>query len=423
MSDESDTSADTSYGVGFNVPTEDFTLLSIGVFVILLRVFARWKDVGPAKWQLDDYLMPLLAIVYGVSTWTNYHLMTELSGFTNSYSSDEERAMLIDVDRLEYDLRQAGSKAAIVAVCLYVFTLWALKLCLAVFYSRLTERLSNLTLRVRLAYVLLGVTYLAVQLTILLSCQPLSKFWQINPNPGNSCQPAISRVFVYVVCIPNVFTDLYLLSIPLPLLWKVNIDWRRKIVLVFLFSGAIFSMITSIVRADIIMHDRNMRSIHDGTAWANRETCIAITVTNLPILHPLLRKCVKKLGQSSALLGGKRSGSGTNTSHELSNLSRRRRPVHPLDADAWGSDEHILVAGDDRKQSGVTTSQPSNGIFVNQEITITTEPAPTAKIGRSASDALQRRTGEGSWDIATSSRPVAARFSTRSVRIGAEARV
>lgn len=189
--------------------------------------------------------------------------MTELSGFTNSYSSDEERAMLIDVDRLEYDLRQAGSKAAIVAVCLYVFTLWALKLCLAVFYSRLTyvvlsllvsfalnpsttngslnrERLSNLTLRVRLAYVLLGVTYLAVQLTILLSCQPLSKFWQINPNPGSistlsslfaeharsicllltaqpdSCQPAISRVFVYVVCIPNVFTDLYLLSIPLP---------------------------------------------------------------------------------------------------------------------------------------------------------------------------------------------------------------
>lgn len=60
MSDESDTSADTSYGVGFNVPTEDFTLLSIGVFVILLRVFARWKDVGPAKWQLDDYLMPLV---------------------------------------------------------------------------------------------------------------------------------------------------------------------------------------------------------------------------------------------------------------------------------------------------------------------------------------------------------------------------
>lgn len=40
--------------------------------------------------------------------------------------------------------------------------------------------------RVRIAYVLLAVTYLATGLTIVLSCQPMHKFWQINPDPGST---------------------------------------------------------------------------------------------------------------------------------------------------------------------------------------------------------------------------------------------
>lgn len=39
--------------------------------------------------------------------------------------------------------------------------------------------------RVRMAYVLLIVTYLATALSIVLSCQPMHKFWQINPDPGS----------------------------------------------------------------------------------------------------------------------------------------------------------------------------------------------------------------------------------------------
>jgi len=45
--------------------------------------------------------------------------------------------------------------------------------------------LAHLTLRVRIAYVLLGVTYIATALSILLGCQPMKKYWQINPDPGS----------------------------------------------------------------------------------------------------------------------------------------------------------------------------------------------------------------------------------------------
>lgn len=63
---------------------------------------------------------------------------------------------------------------------------------------------------------MLVVTYMVVALTLLLSCQPFHHFWQVSPDPGPLCRPTNSPVYVLVVVIPNIITDAYLLSIPLP---------------------------------------------------------------------------------------------------------------------------------------------------------------------------------------------------------------
>lgn len=41
---------------------EAWTLLSLGLVVIGIRVYVRWTQVGPSKFQLDDYLMPLTGV-------------------------------------------------------------------------------------------------------------------------------------------------------------------------------------------------------------------------------------------------------------------------------------------------------------------------------------------------------------------------
>jgi hypothetical protein len=69
---------------------------------------------------------------------------------------------------------------------------------------------------VRLAYGILPATYIAVALTILCSCQPFHHFWQISPDPGKLCQATNSPAYVLVTLVLNIITDLYLLSIPLP---------------------------------------------------------------------------------------------------------------------------------------------------------------------------------------------------------------
>ncbi|OTA77940.1 hypothetical protein M434DRAFT_40189, partial [Hypoxylon sp. CO27-5] len=274
---------------------EDFSLLAIAIVIIGLRIYARWAQVGFVGGQLDDYLMPLMAAAFTVATVTAY--FEGRHGLTNAAMTDAER-VAIDFHSREYRYRRGGSKGQVLLWCLYVLILWGLKLCVTVLCSRLTAGLPYLRYRIRFAYILIGTTYLGVTLTMLLSCRPLPRFWQIKINPGNSCQPAVSRIFVFVVLIPNIVTDIYLLSIPLPLLWKVNISCRRKIVLISLFSGAIFSLIISIIRADIILHG-GPDVVVRGSLWACREAFVAIIVTNLPILQPLFKRCAERLGMNS----------------------------------------------------------------------------------------------------------------------------
>jgi len=47
---------------------EQFTLLSIGLFTIIVRISIRWRSVGPTNWQIDDYLMPLTGVSRSITS-------------------------------------------------------------------------------------------------------------------------------------------------------------------------------------------------------------------------------------------------------------------------------------------------------------------------------------------------------------------
>jgi hypothetical protein len=63
--------------------------------------------------------------------------VTGANGLTNSYMTDEQRAAL-SPDSLEYSHRVLGSKIQVFGWTLYAASLWCIKICVAVFYSRLT---------------------------------------------------------------------------------------------------------------------------------------------------------------------------------------------------------------------------------------------------------------------------------------------
>ncbi|KAI5862616.1 hypothetical protein GGS23DRAFT_84572 [Durotheca rogersii] len=358
---------------------EAFTELALAICLIGVRIYARWVQVGPANWQADDYLMPLSGIIFALDIVAAYLVVALFGGLTNSYMTDAERERL-HPDDPEYFNRQWGSKIQVIGWSLYAFGLWTLKFCVAVFYGRLTTGLSHLRSRVRIAYFLLGFTYLIAALSILLGCQPLSKNWQIYPDPGNLCQPTLSKLNVYGVVIPDILTDLYLLSIPLPLLWVVNIGLRRKLSLMALFSGAVFVIAAALARAITILQAGPEGAI-SGSQWACREVFVSIFVTNLPVIQPALRKAAKKVGLSGLFSKSTKSSashpSGANTVGSAGIKLSRKKGTHPLSlpqTTRWGSDEQILVQS---APSALSKSPPSDSrdIFVSREFTVTTNNA------------------------------------------------
>lgn len=70
--------------------------------------------------------------------------------------------------------------------------------------------------------------------------------------PLDECQAAVSRPIVWITYAFNVATDLYLMSIPLPMLWETTMKTWKKIGLGILFSGGLIVVIFATVRCVLI---------------------------------------------------------------------------------------------------------------------------------------------------------------------------
>ncbi|EKG15676.1 Protein of unknown function DUF3129 [Macrophomina phaseolina MS6] len=214
----------------------------------------------------------------------------------NSGMTREERIHL-DPRSEEYYLRVGGSKTQLVNWSMYVLLLWTLKACMCLFYSRLTAGLPEFEIRVKLGYVLIGITWLATQLCILLGCQPFQASWQIYPEPSNFCQPAISKLNLYTTVVLNITTDIYLMSIPVPMLWKANLVTWRKFSLLIVFCGGVFVMLCGVMRCYIVLNNPTTGALKAGT-WACRETFLAVLTTNAPVIYPVFRRNIARITSS-----------------------------------------------------------------------------------------------------------------------------
>ena len=83
---------------------EAFTLLSLAVVIIGVRTGARLSMVGVRNFQLDDYLMPLAAVVYGLETGAAYCVGAKWMGLANNSMTDAQRKALTP-ESPEYWLR------------------------------------------------------------------------------------------------------------------------------------------------------------------------------------------------------------------------------------------------------------------------------------------------------------------------------
>ncbi|KAK3688197.1 hypothetical protein B0T22DRAFT_364254, partial [Podospora appendiculata] len=338
---------------------EAYTLLGVGLAIIVLRLYTRITTVGIQRLQPDDYLMVLAAIVYSAETVLAYGVGTYWHGLANNAMTDEQRRLL-DPSSEEYMMRVNGSKFQVAGWSTYTFLLWILKASMCTFYIRLTDGL-DFRRRIYFGFGLIAITWLALLLTILFGCFPLQKNWQIYPNPGNLCQPAISRIDIFVTVVLNVSTDIYLMSIPLPMLWHSSLRPWKKAGLMVLFSGGIFVTMAGILRCVLIITDP-VHGAEQAGSWAVRETFVAVVTSNLPMVVPLVNRWIRPMfwhiksftSQVGNMSGITRSANPMPGAFRLEDKNPRRgmgpRSVNPLTNTSFDGSEDRIVHHKDQSQ-------------------------------------------------------------------------
>lgn len=158
------------------------------------------------------------------------------------------------------------------------------------FYLRLTHGLKAYDTRIYIGFGLVVLTWLAVLFGILFGCGlPFETNWQIYPEPSNYCQPAVSRIDIYMTVVLNVLTDFYVMSIPLPLLWKARVSGFKRVAMVFCFSGGLFVTAAGILRCVLIVTvsypvlPTNSPMCPDLSRYTTSLTITAFQTTNFPL--------------------------------------------------------------------------------------------------------------------------------------------
>ena len=177
----------------------------------------------------------------------------------------------------------------------------------------------------------------------------------------------------------------------MPLLFKVKVSIRHKLILGSLFGSGVFVMIATILRAYY-----SLKSISDlpiALGWASRELFVATIVVCLPGIKPLFNNTTwfhksrsetgNKTPGGSAGYGKKygSAGASSNTSHgkdehskqfELSSVGWRRHPYGSKRLSSGASDEEVIIHNTHESNK---PGHDASDIFVTQEYTVSSEDA------------------------------------------------
>ncbi|KAL4940385.1 hypothetical protein BDV06DRAFT_196828 [Aspergillus oleicola] len=262
---------------GRSFARETWTLYGVGMLGVVLRFVARIRRLGILNLQSDDYVMVFAVIWYTILCVA---LNMVASGGGSNLMTQE------DIDNLTpeiYDERVKGSKWVFVSEHAFVLAIWAMKACMLIIYSRITEGLPQRKWVNYLAiYIAFG--FVAVELSLFLICRPLSNYWAV-PTPNAQCS-----TFQYYEIIQGCIAitgDIAMLLIALPLLMQVRIPLKQKLVLLIIFGMGIFVIVAAILTKVYCLVPSLISYVYMN--WYFRETTVAILVTNLPLIWSLLR--------------------------------------------------------------------------------------------------------------------------------------
>jgi hypothetical protein len=187
-------------------------------------------------------------------------------------------------DQAEIRRRIYGSKLVLVVEQMQILTIWLVKACLLIMYYRMTIVLPQHTLVIATAiYVAIGFVVMEV-LYFGVWCRPFNQYWAV-PTNSKQCSAATNHLITNAVF--NISSDFIILSIPMPLLFKVRLPKKNKFILVGIFMIGAFTLVAAALNKYYSFS--NPYGV-EWTRWYLRESFTALLCANLPLTYPLIQR-------------------------------------------------------------------------------------------------------------------------------------
>ncbi|KAJ5770174.1 uncharacterized protein N7511_002225 [Penicillium nucicola] len=242
----------------------------LALLAICLRFYVRLSTKRPAWW--DDYTIlasVLLTVVYGGLTiaQTRWGL-----GLSQAYFPEEN---VIPFSKIQY-----------VGGPIYTLDLLTFKVALLASYLRIGGFVNFYRLIIAIAIAICVATQLIFTFVISASCRPVAKQWDLSLK--GTCIDTVSFYYVAIAG-TNLGFDIAIIILPLPVLWKLQLQRRQKLVLTAVFTLGFFVTIIQIIR---IFSVKNLKTVTDSQGlicWSIVEVSLGAIITCIPTYGPLFK--------------------------------------------------------------------------------------------------------------------------------------
>ncbi|KAF2128865.1 hypothetical protein P153DRAFT_376229 [Dothidotthia symphoricarpi CBS 119687] len=128
-----------------------------------------------------------------------------------------------------------------------------------------------------------------ITVALLFACRPLETYWDVNVK--GSCLRLVT--FTYFTNISNLITDIWIFLMPVPMIWHLQLQMKKKLLLSLIFCVGLATCITSSIRLTVVLGhgypDFTWSYVPLG-AYSVFEPLGGILCTNIPIIWHMLRK-------------------------------------------------------------------------------------------------------------------------------------
>ncbi|PWY82062.1 integral membrane protein [Aspergillus heteromorphus CBS 117.55] len=327
----------TEYSQAYLNESRQRDLWAVSICFLVLETIAvglRFlsKRLGRVKWGLDDVF---ILLGYGCC-------MTVAALGLNDVINGGSGLHEVRVLEMNPETLVTWGHMIIAIPLVYVFAVVFPKLAiLHLFLSVFTDKRARLTCYLTAIVMLLNMV--ALFITGLLSCIPLSYYW--TEAPGGHCIN-INMYFRWAG-FPNLLTDIVMLILPIPTVWALQLSTKMKWGVLVTFLLGSLGLISSLCRfIEFYLTDATVDGTWSATpliTWCMAECGIYLIAACLPLYRPLVRLFSRK----------KRSQTGT----ELTDTSDSKQGFNSTGSRASGRTHYKLgsVADDEEDALGLVS--------------------------------------------------------------------